>query len=82
MQETHFKLPHITLSALVQGEPGSPPVLALHGWLDNAASFRALARHLPQVNLIAVDLAGHGFSEHRPKAFPITFGIMFQISWR
>ncbi|RAU17741.1 alpha/beta hydrolase [Nitrincola tibetensis] len=70
MQETHYKLPHITLSALVQGEAGLPPVLALHGWLDNAASFRALARHLPQVHLIAVDFAGHGFSQHRPKGVP------------
>jgi pimeloyl-ACP methyl ester carboxylesterase len=42
-------------------------VLALHGWLDNANSFDALARQLCQldssVQLIALDLPGHGLSE-------------------
>jgi pimeloyl-ACP methyl ester carboxylesterase len=41
------------------------PVLALHGWLDNAASFDALAPLLPDTDLVALDLAGHGWSYHR-----------------
>jgi pimeloyl-ACP methyl ester carboxylesterase len=41
------------------------PVLALHGWLDNCASFDFLAPLFPQLNLIALDLAGHGLSDHR-----------------
>ena len=42
-------------------------MLALHGWLDNAASFDALAPLLPELRLVALDLTGHGLSEHRPQ---------------
>lgn len=56
----------LRLAALAQGPPGGTPVLALHGWLDNAASFGALAAHLEGVRLVALDLPGHGHSDHRP----------------
>ena len=48
------------------GDPDGAVVLALHGWLDNAASFAPLAQELHGIRLIAVDLAGHGLSDHRP----------------
>jgi pimeloyl-ACP methyl ester carboxylesterase len=47
------------------GDQKAPKVLAIHGWLDNAASFDALAACLNRVNLVAIDLPGHGYSEHR-----------------
>jgi len=40
-------------------------VLCLHGWLDNAASFVPLAPLLDRLDLVALDLPGHGHSEHR-----------------
>jgi len=55
-----------TLHGLRWGHPGDTPVLALHGWMDNAASFIPLAAHLPGLDLIALDLPGHGRSPHLP----------------
>lgn len=43
---------------------GERRVLALHGWLDNAASFDVIAPLL-NADVIALDLAGHGRSYHR-----------------
>lgn len=42
------------------------PILALHGWWDNADSFDAIAQALPERPLLAIDLYGHGHSDHKP----------------
>ncbi|RWU21564.1 alpha/beta hydrolase [Pseudomonas alkylphenolica] len=47
------------------GNEGGYPVLALHGWLDNAASFERVAPLLKDCFVVAPDLAGHGRSDHR-----------------
>src|SRR5690606_36714015 len=59
-----LQIPGLKLSARVWGPPGGLPVLALHGWLDNACSFDALVPHLPEWRIVALDLPGHGRSEH------------------
>lgn len=60
-----IELPHLRLAAREWGPVDGPPVLALHGWLDNAASFDRIAPLLPELHLVALDLAGHGRSQHR-----------------
>lgn len=42
------------------------PIIALHGWLDNANSFVPLAGLLTNP-ILAIDAAGHGYSGHRPE---------------
>ncbi len=42
------------------------PLLALHGWLDNAASFLPMAPLLTGYDLVALDMPGHGRSFHYP----------------
>lgn len=63
--ERSFTYKDLTLSAL-EWEGEGLPVLALHGWLDNAASFSPLAPYLSQHHVVAVDLPGHGHSSHLP----------------
>ncbi|MBV0931939.1 alpha/beta fold hydrolase [Marinobacterium weihaiense] len=68
--ELRFEVNGQVMAARACGPGDGLPVLALHGWLDNAASFRALEPHLQGVRLVALDLVGHGFSAHRPEAMP------------
>jgi pimeloyl-ACP methyl ester carboxylesterase len=64
-RERRFELPGLTLAAEIWGAPGGRPVIALHGWLDNAGSFALLAPRLPECEIVALDLAGHGCSDFR-----------------
>lgn len=49
------------------GPQDTQPVLAMHGWLDNAATFDPLMELLPEsLSVLAIDLPGHGRSSHYP----------------
>ncbi|QLC72253.1 alpha/beta fold hydrolase [Pseudomonas sp. LPB0260] len=65
-EEVRLRLPHIELAAHLYGPADGLPVIALHGWLDNAASFARLAPKLSGLRIVALDFAGHGHSDHRP----------------
>ena len=73
MREFEIGIPLGRIGALRQGEPDAPKVLALHGWLDNAASFVPLAEHLHGIDLVAIDQPGHGRSAHLPPGTDYSF---------
>lgn len=70
--EIHLDTPRGRFAGLRWGKRGGQPLLALHGWLDNAASFVPMVEAmqasggLDHLDVVALDLAGHGYSAHRP----------------
>lgn len=68
VREISVPLPHshLQLAGLEWNPQAKTTVLALHGWLDNAASFLPLSSFCPDVHLIAIDWPGHGHSQHIP----------------
>lgn len=64
-EEIRLETPRGLFAGLAWRVAGAPRVLALHGWLDNAASFVPLAAQLGEFDLVAPDFAGHGHSAHR-----------------
>ena len=72
------------------GKEGGIPVIALHGWLDNANSFDFIAPLLPELDLLVLEFAGHGGSDHRPRHTPY-LGLLYiqdiiavvdQLNWQ
>ena len=64
-RERSWRVHGLELRGLSWGEAGAHPVLCLHGWLDNAASFSVLAPRLENCHVVALDLTGHGRSSWR-----------------
>lgn len=75
LHDVGIDIPLGRITGLRGGRAGAPRVLALHGWLDNAASFVPLAAHLGDIELIAIDLPGHGHSVHLPAGAHYTFEL-------
>ncbi len=65
-KEIEIKTPCFRFAAKRWGDPDGAPILGLHGWLDNAATFDRLAPLFPDAQFVSLDLAGHGHSDHRP----------------
>lgn len=73
MQNFSLEVNGNIITGLQWGDSSKPVLLALHGWLDNAASFIPLANALAgpladgslPYQLIALDLPGHGHSYHK-----------------
>ncbi len=66
VEEKEFSVNGLTYRAKVWGPKDGKPVIALHGWLDNANTYDVIAPLLPSLRICSVDLAGHGYSDHRP----------------
>lgn len=69
-EDVSFKIDQFTLAAKVWGPRDGFPVIALHGWMDNANSFDRIAPLLKDIRLVALDFPGHGKSAHRPGRMP------------
>ncbi|KAK0072898.1 hypothetical protein PV325_010632 [Microctonus aethiopoides] len=55
------------------------PIIAVHGWQDNAASFDPLMNYLSEdISVIAIDLPGHGKSSWIPNGFVYNFLLYTQ----
>jgi pimeloyl-ACP methyl ester carboxylesterase len=89
-QELFWDVHGLRLAGLSWGDPTNPPLLALHGWLDNAASFSLLAPLLNSYHVVALDLTGHGRSSHRSgdatyqiwDDLPEIIGVLEQLEWQ
>jgi len=87
--ECQWEVHGLSLSGLAWGKPDNPPVLCLHGWLDNAASFDVLAPLLANYYLVAPDLTGQGQSDRRSADatyqiwddLPELMGIVEALGW-
>lgn len=75
LHDFDIDIPLGRITGLRGGSADKPRVLALHGWLDNAASFVPLAGHLHDIELVAIDLPGHGRSAHLPPGAHYTFEL-------
>jgi len=88
-RELSWQVNGLRLAGLAWGETSSRPLLALHGWLDNAASFSLLAPLLEGHRVVAVDLTGHGRSDRRSsdagyqiwEDLPELIGVLESLGW-
>ncbi|XP_072318951.1 serine hydrolase-like protein [Eucyclogobius newberryi] len=72
--ELSVPVPWGEIRGKVWGPEHGRPVLCLHGWADNCGTFNKLIPLLPkECRYVAVDLAGHGLSSHRPPGVFYTF---------
>jgi len=79
----------LKIAGIAWGQPDRTPLLALHGWLDNAASFALLAPMLDQYYVVALDLTGHGLSDCRSADasyniwddLPELVGVLDALGW-
>jgi len=67
MKTLNLSIPGLTIACKLWGNPKNPPIVAVHGWLDNANSFDYLAEFLlHDFYFIAIDLPGHVSSDKSP----------------
>ena len=87
--ECSWQVNGLKIGGLAWGDSQLPPVLMLHGWLDNAASFALLAPELEDHHVVAIDLTGHGRSDRRSADasyqiwddLPEILGVLEQLGW-
>jgi len=91
MKKITIAIKYGKIKGLCWGSGNKKKILALHGWLDNAASFHQIAPLLASqgYEVIAIDFSGHGKSQHRAKGHFAHFidyvleiaEVLKQLSW-
>ncbi len=90
-EEKRIEVSGIELALKMWGPAGGRRVVALHGWLDNAASFDAMIRGLgEEFRVAALDFPGHGLSGWRSEADAYYFadwvhvvvGVFDALEWQ
>lgn len=66
-REVRIPVPWGHIAGKWWGRTDRRPLVALHGWGDNAGSFERLAGSLRGVPVLALDLPGHGLSSRVPR---------------
>jgi len=92
MKSLSLKCKFGKIKGLVWGKGNPKKILALHGWLDNAASFCQLAPKLASqgYEVVAIDFPGHGKSDHRAKGHFVNFidfvldvqNVIDELKWK
>ena len=88
-RQLQWQVDDLTIAGMAWGDDSAPPLLALHGWLDNAASFALLAPFVTNRQVVALDLTGHGCSDARSphsgyqiwEDLPQILGVADQLGW-
>jgi lipase len=68
IRERRVQLPDGDLVVAEFGPPDAPAMLAVHGVTSSSRAWTALARHLPDLRIVAPDLRGRGRSRHLPRS--------------
>jgi pimeloyl-ACP methyl ester carboxylesterase len=87
--QLQWQVDDLSIAGMAWGDSSLPPLLALHGWLDNAASFALLAPSIANRYVVALDLTGHGHSDRRSphsgyqiwEDLPQILGVADQLGW-
>ena len=86
-QHLSFRVPWGVIRGIQCGNVNSTSkFICVHGWQDNGGMFRPLLTNLPPDNhYIALDLIGHGLSDHLPAGLPYNFlnyiyGIQYVVN--
>ena len=87
IESIRFQIDGLTVQGLCFGPTDGIPVLALHGWLDNAASFTRLGPLLSGCRIVAIDQRGHGLTDHLNRPYhiwdgvPDVIGVLDALGW-
>ncbi|KAI5646616.1 alpha/beta hydrolase fold domain-containing protein [Phthorimaea operculella] len=76
VEEVEIPMPWGHVAGRWWGPRDKQPIIALHGWQDNAGTWDKLIPLLPiNISVLAIDLPGHGLSSPFPK------GMQYYIFW-